>query len=109
MRGLLENSMSFDIPLSAGVPTTGNGERKRTEHITSKRVQFAGAFTGGWSVQLQGTVNGINYVNIGAAVVAAGIVEVPEFWRFMRLAVGVAGTAGAMTASLGGYTVGDHE
>ena len=108
MRGLLSGSMSFDVPLSGGVPTTGNGAPKRTDNITNKRVQFAGTFVG-WSVTLQGTVDGTNYINIGGAVVAAAIAEVPEYWRFMRLSVTTAGAASAMTSALGGYTVGDHE
>jgi hypothetical protein len=108
MRELLKNSMKFEVPLSGGAPTTGNGPAKRTSHITSKRVQFSGTFVG-WSVTLQGTVDGTNFVNIGSAVTSATIVEVPEFWRAMRLVVGTAGAANLMQAALGGYTVGDHE
>lgn len=110
MRGLLTNAMRFDFSRNpAGDIIVGNGPPHKTEHVTGKRVQFSGTFAGGWSVQLQGTVDGTNYVNIGSAITAAGIVEVPEFWRFLRVNVGVVGTADLMHANLGGYTVGDHE
>ena len=110
MRAILEHEAEIDPTLDAdGVVQTGLGPVKDTKRYTGTRVQWSGTFAGGWDVSLEGTVDGSNYVVIVANVVAAAITEVPAFWRHMRLNVHTVGDAGEMTATLGGWTVGDHE
>jgi len=70
------------------------------------RVQFD--LDGAWDVDLEGTVDGANYVVIQANVVAgATLVEADKFWRSLRVKVNVVGAAEDFSAVLGGWTVGD--
>lgn len=123
-RGILPQDQPFGVRRIGGAPiagsrylapTAGAGPAKPTHHFKDKRVQFAGTFAGGWDVTLQGTVDGENWVPIQANVVAAAIVEVPDWWRELRLLTNAVGNLTAVgspwgvadqptfTASLGGF------
>ncbi|TXH17451.1 MAG: hypothetical protein E6R03_03860 [Hyphomicrobiaceae bacterium] len=77
-----------------GTPITGGGPSKPVGRFSDKRVQFSGAFTGGWSVTLEGTVDGTNWIAIQAAIVAAPAapIEVAPWWLYLRLNTLVVGT-----------------
>lgn len=122
-RGILAHDQPFGVNRNStlisdpgyGTPIPGAGPEKPTDRFTEKRVQFAGSFGGGWDVDLEGTVDGDNWVTIQANVTAAAIIEVAQYWRYMRLNTNVVGdlvSTGSpygvadqpdFTASLGGY------
>lgn len=77
-----------------GTPITGAGPAKLVSRFSDKRVQFSGAFTGGWSVTLEGTVDGTNWIAIQSAIAAAPAapIDVAPWWLYMRLNTVVVGT-----------------
>lgn len=106
MRPINRADRDFQFALSGGSPTTGAGPSKRTSTFIHKRVQFGGSMTS-WAVKLQGTVDGVNWVDIGPTMTSAGIVEVPEYWSDMRINSTSVGSSTNITVTLGGFAVGD--
>ena len=87
-----------------------NGTIKRVERFHNKIVHFTGAFTGGWSLVLQGSLDGSTWVAIGSAVTAATLVDpnsVPAVdfaWKYYRLYATTIGNANAVSVVMGGFS-----
>jgi hypothetical protein len=79
---------------------TGTADAVGVLDLRDKYVQVGGTFTG--TIQLQGTVDGTNWVSEGAAHTAAGVVAVAPTYQKMR-AVCTAYTSGTATFTLTGH------
>lgn len=85
------------MPLVTGA--TGFGEPRPVDRFLEKGVQFSGTFTA--TFQVQGTIDGSTYFNIGSAATSAGFVEVPYTIEYLRIST-VAWTSGTPTATFAG-------
>ena len=85
----------FEVKTAAGV-----GRAENVFRFRDKYVQFHGTFTA--TLQLEGTVDGSDYVPIGAPTSAPGIVAVPETVEFLRVRT-TAFTSGEPKAVFGGF------
>ncbi len=84
------------------------GRAEVVDRFIRKWVQFAGAFDGA-TLQLQGTIDGSNWVDVGVPVTGSGLVEVQESLKLIRVKTSTAGGASfAATASLLGYDQSAH-
>lgn len=88
-----------------GTPETGAGPSKPVGRFSDKRVQFSGAFTGGWSLNLQGSIDGFTWVNIQTGIIAAAAIDVTAWWQYLRLNTVV---VGSMTSTGSPYGVADQ-
>lgn len=93
-RPLLENERQLDVPTVAA-----NGVAKDVSRFTLNHIQVAGAFGGGWDVDLEGTIDGENWVTIQANIVAGGgalidLTTEPKFY-LLRIVTNTAGTVDA--------------
>jgi len=85
----------LEAPLGAGVGRAVNVFRFR-----DKTVQVTGLFAG--SVQLEGSLDGIDYAAIGAPVTAPSLLAVPFTIEFLRVRV-TALTSGAIKVTAAGF------
>lgn len=93
-RPLLENERQLDVPQTVAI-----GVAKDVSRFTLNAVQAAGDFAGGWDVDLQGTIDGENWVDIQANIVAGSgaVIDLstePKFYA-LRIETNVVGTLGA--------------
>lgn len=104
-RAILEAEKFLDVP-----PSAANGARKTTEGWDFMAVQVDGNFAGGWSVSLQGTIDGTNWVDIVTGITAATVVHddgtvtlMRVRWNALRMVTAVVGTGSPPTAAIGGF------
>lgn len=89
MSGSVKN---FAVPLSATA-----GAALDTLNMEQKTIQLTGTFVA--TIQFQGTIDGTNWVNEGAALTAPGVIEVTKRWCNMRANV-TAYTSGTPLAKI---------
>jgi hypothetical protein len=103
--------MAFEGTLIAlTVPATvGTGTAVAIKHLMpEKYIQFAGFATGTFTkatVQVMGSIDGTNYVQIGSDVTADSLVSVASVVQFIRIDKTLQ-TSGTQTATLCGYGAG---
>lgn len=87
---------ALDVPLNAD----GTSTAMLVTDTSNKTVQIGGTFVA--TVQLQGTINGTDWVNIGAAVTAAAIIEITPAYRSLRVVI-TGYASGTVVASFAGF------
>lgn len=94
---------TFSRPTST---TDGDQPAKRADRFTNVAIQFAGTFAGGWDLDLEGSINGTDFVSIQATIVAAGVVQVDNHWRWLKVTADAVGTQSdaALTISMTGLS-----
>lgn len=89
--------LTHDQRFNVATTNATAGTAKPAGRFQLKYLQISGTFAGGWSIQLQGSVDGTNWLNIGAAIIATptALVSVPESWQYLRVLTNTAGTISA--------------
>lgn len=77
----------YNIPIVA----SGNGDAVECASLRDKSVQISGSFTA--SLQVQGSIDGSNWVSEGSAQTTPGVVNITTSWVFIRI------NAGAITGT----------
>lgn len=93
--------MGNDLKTIAVPVTVTAGAAVNVQHMGTKTVQVTGTFVA--TVQIQGSLDNVNWVNEGAAFTAPGKIDVTSRWAFMR-ANTTAFTSGTPAARLCGET-----
>jgi len=78
----------------------GAGKAENVFRFRDKTVQFGGTFAA--TLQLEGSIDGNEYVPVGSPVTAPGLVPVPYTVEFLRVRV-TAFTSGTPAASVAGF------
>jgi len=91
-----------DGATAPSVDETGISEPVSTLPYDAKSIQVGGTFVG--TYQVQGTINGTDWVDEGAAFTAIGTIDVAHTWSLMRVK-NTAFTSGAATAHLAGRQI----
>jgi len=60
----------------------GNGDPIDVSRLADMAIQISGTFS--LTLQLQGTIDGTNYVNVGSTISAAGITAISGVYRKIR-------------------------
>ena len=79
--------------------STTTGPEKDVRRLTDKNLQVSGTFSA--TLQLQGSVDGVNFEDVGVAITAPGIVAVSGYFEKLRIETTVF-VSGAPAAILGG-------
>jgi hypothetical protein len=79
---------------------TGAGTITPCRNHIDKWVQVA-AIAGGCTLKIEGTIDGSNFVQSGADIVANGVYEVPEAFDQIRVNRSVAGTGNPTVKFIG--------
>jgi uncharacterized membrane protein len=82
--------------LNAGI---GNGVAMVVEDMDCANAAVQCTVSSG-SYQLQGSIDGTNFVDIGAAITADVLIVLTHYWRYLRINTG---TVGDLDASLGAH------
>ncbi len=89
-----------------GVPgADGTSTPVACDLVTEKHVQVSTVFTA--NLQVEGTVDGTNYVAIGGLIAAPAMLLVPDWYAFIRVTVS-GWVAGTPLAVLGGLDNTEH-
>lgn len=78
-------------PMNVVQGGTGAGTSLPAQHFIDKYVQVFG-IAGGCTLQMQGTIDGTDYVKSGADIVADGVYEIPEAFVLLRVNRSATGT-----------------
>lgn len=92
-RPLLNNERQLDVPV-----TVTTGTAKDVSRFTLNAVQISGSFAGGWDVDLEGTIDNVNWVTVAnytaAPATPVDLTAGPKYYS-VRVKTNVAGTVGA--------------
>lgn len=95
-----DTGLAGDASSEPGVNTTGIGTPiNGLLHLERKSLQVGGTFVA--TVQVKGSINGVDYENIGSAITTKSIVNIAETVQFLRVDE-TAYTSGAPTITLAG-------
>ena len=86
------------LPVAVTTPPVA-GAAQEVDHLRNKTVQFSGTFVA--TLQLEGSLDGTNWVAVESAVTAAGLVEVSHTLKQLRVKT-TAYTSGTPVAVLVG-------
>lgn len=92
--GVRPERIDLEPPASVAV-----GPAKFVGRLTDKNLQVGGTFVA--TLQLEGTIDGTNFEDVGAAITAPGIVVVSGYFDKLRINTTVF-TSGVPVAVLGG-------
>ena len=88
----------FDLPMPSPL-ATGQGDAVRIAEYLNKTVQVFGTFSA--TVQIQGSMDGTNWVNIGAGITTPGHLVIDESLVWFR--VDLTFTSGTPVAKVGAF------
>ncbi len=91
--GVRPERLNLAPPASVNVGPTFN-----TRRLTDKNLQVAGTFVA--TLQLEGSIDGTNFADVGAAITTPTIVAVPGYLELIRIRT-TAFTSGVPVAQLG--------